>query len=68
MKYLKWSLLGVVPMLAIALWVKGSLDTEREALKAFCESTRGGEPWSSTLDRARERGFEFVRADRKSVV
>ncbi len=50
-------------MLGIALYMRGALIDDREALAAFCQSTRGGEPWRRTLERARERGFDFVQAN-----
>ena len=49
-------------MLALALWVRGQLLTDRQALAGFCQSTRGGELWARTLERAHERGFDFVLA------
>lgn len=49
-------------MFALALWVRGQLLTDRQALAGFCQSTRGGELWARTLERARERGFDFVLA------
>lgn len=66
MKYLKWALVGLVPMLGAGLWLKAANEREREALKAFCQLTHRGEAWAETLARAAERHFEFVlnsRAD-----
>ncbi len=60
MTYLKWSLTGLVPMMLVALWLFTRSADDSEALKGFCQSTRGGEPWSHTLERAHERGFDVV--------
>jgi len=50
-------------MLAIAWWMRSALIDDRDALAAFCQSTRGGEPWVRTLERGRARGFEFVQGN-----
>ena len=54
-------------MLVLAFWVRGQLLTDRQALAGFCQSTRGGELWARTLERAHERGFDFVLASNSTL-
>ena len=66
MKYLKWALVGLVPMFGAGLWLKDANARERERLKAFCQSTHRGESWAERQSRAAELELQFAlnsRAD-----
>lgn len=60
MKYLKWAAVGLLPLLAAAWWLRGSLVDDRDAFHAFCNATRRAEPWSQVQARAAAKGWSFV--------
>ncbi|GMU59954.1 MAG: hypothetical protein AMXMBFR34_17170 [Myxococcaceae bacterium] len=60
MKYLKFALFGLVPLLAAASWLRASLIDDRDTFHAFCNATRRAEPWSQVQARATEKGWAFV--------
>lgn len=63
MRYLRLFLLGVIPLVAVGLWVRSRLVDETEAVRHFCRATRAGEPWTQVRARAEPLGLEFVRAN-----
>jgi hypothetical protein len=52
--------LGLVPLLAAAFWLRSSLVADRDAFHAFCNATRRAEPWAQVQARAQEKGWDFV--------
>ena len=63
MRYMRLFLLGVIPVLAVGLWIRSKLIEETEAVRHFCSATRPGEPWAQVQARAAKLELEFVRAN-----
>jgi hypothetical protein len=61
-KYLRFAAIGLVPMVAVAFWLRSHVIAERDALKAFCQATPRGAPVAEVQARAAAHGWALTPA------